>query len=60
MKTITISKNPIFIKNKNFQTILINVIYPYQEDEKDLAKQALLPVMLGYIAKKYPTEEAFV
>lgn len=59
MKTITISKNPIFIKNKNFQTILINVIYPYQEDEKDLAKQALLPVMLGYMTKKYPTEEAF-
>lgn len=59
MKTLTISTNPIFIKNENFQTILINVIYPYQENEKELAKQALLPAMLAYMNEKYPTEEAF-
>lgn len=59
MKTLTISTNPIFIKNENFQTILINVIFPYQENEKELAKQALLPAMLAYMNEKYPTEEAF-
>ena len=59
MKTLTIQTNPIFIKNENFQTILINVIYPYQENEKDLAKQKLLPAMLAYMTEKYPTEEDF-
>lgn len=59
MKTLTIATNPIFIKNENFQTILINVIYPYQENEKELAKQTLLPSMLAYMNEKYPTEDTF-
>ena len=59
MKTLTIPTDPIFIKNENFQTILINVIYPYQENEKDLAKQTLLPAMLTYMDEKHPTEETF-
>ena len=59
MKTLTIPTDPIFIKNENFQTILINIIFPYQEKEEELAKQALLPAMLVYITEKYPTEELF-
>lgn len=59
MKTLTIPTKPIFIKNKNFQTILINVIFPYQEQVEELAKQTLLPAMLVYMTKKYPTEEKF-
>ena len=57
MKTLTLPTKPIFIKNENFQTILINIIFPYQEKEEELAKQALLPAMLVYITEKYPTEE---
>ena len=41
MKTLTLPTKPIFIKNENFQTILINIIFPYQEKEEELAKQAL-------------------
>lgn len=59
MKTLTLPTKPIFIKNENFQTILINIIFPYQEKEKELAKQALLPAMLVYMTEKYPTEELF-
>ena len=57
MKTLTLPTKPIFIKNENFQTILINIIFPYQEKEEELAKQALLPAMLVYMTEKYPTEE---
>lgn len=59
MKTLTLPTKPIFIKDENFQTILINIIFPYQEKEEELAKQALLPAMLVYITEKYPTEELF-
>lgn len=59
MKTLKLPTKPIFIKNENFQTILINIIFPYQEKEEELAKQALLPAMLVYITEKYPTEELF-
>lgn len=59
MKTLTLPTKPIFIKNENFQTILINIIFPYQEKEEELAKQALLPAMLVYMTEKYPTEELF-
>lgn len=59
MKTLTIPTKPIFIKNENFQTILINVLFPYQEKVEELAKQALLPGMLVYITEKYPEEDIF-
>ena len=59
MKTLTLPTKPIFIKNENFQTILINIIFPYQEKEEELAKQALLPATLVYMTEKYPTEELF-
>ena len=59
MKTLKLPTKPIFIKNENFQTILINIIFPYQEKVEELAKQALLPAMLVYITEKYPTEELF-
>ena len=58
MKEITIT-NPTLIKNENFETIIITVIFPYQEKIEKLAKQALLPAMLMYMNEEYPTEEKF-
>ena len=58
MKEITIT-NPTLIKNENFETIIITVIFPYQEKIEELAKQALLPAMLMYMNEEYPTEEEF-
>lgn len=59
MKTLTITTKPIIIHNENFQTILIDVMFPYQEKTEDLAKQKLLPAMLNYMTEKYPTESEF-
>ncbi len=58
MKEITIA-NPTLIKNENFETIIITVIFPYHEKIEELAKQALLPAMLMYMNEEYPTEEEF-
>ena len=59
MKEVKINKNPIIIENNNFQTIQINVLYPYQKEEKNLAKDIILPSMLMYINNDYPTEKGF-
>ena len=59
MKEVKINKNPIIIENNNFQTIQINVLYPYQKEEKNLAKDIILPSMLMYINNDYPTEKEF-
>lgn len=59
MKKINLPTKPIFIENKNFQTILISIIFPYQEKITDLAKQTLLPNMLLFMNENYQTEEEF-
>ena len=59
MENFTITTKPIIIHNENFQTILIDIMFPYQEKTEDLAKQALLPAMLNYMTEKYPTERNF-
>lgn len=56
---LNIPEKPIIIKNKDFQTVIIRVMFPYQEEEKDLAKLTLLPNLLMYMNNKYPTEEEF-
>lgn len=57
--SLNIPERPIIIKNEDFQTIIVRVMFPYQEEEKDLAKLTLLPNMLMYMDNKYPTEEEF-
>ena len=57
MKKINLPTKPIFIENKNFQTILISIIFPYQEKITDLAKQTLLPNMLLFMNENYQTED---
>ena len=59
MKTLTIPTKPIFIKNKNFETILIHVLFPYEEKVDDLAKQTILPSLLAFMNEKYQTESEF-
>lgn len=59
MKKINLPTKPIFIENKNFQTLLISIIFPYQEKITDLAKQTLLPNMLLFMNENYQTEEEF-
>lgn len=56
---LKIPNRPVIIKNKDFQTVLVRVMFPYQEDDKNLAKLTILPNMLMYMNNKYPTEEEF-
>lgn len=48
---------PVFIPNHDFQTILIKVLFPFQETEKNLAKIQLLPALLNPMNASYPSEE---
>lgn len=56
---LKIPNRPVIIKNEDFQTVLVRVMFPYQEDDKNLAKLTILPNMLMYMNNKYPTEEEF-
>lgn len=50
---------PIIIKNKDFQTVQISVLFPFIDKEENMAKVTLLPSMLVYMTEKYNTEEKF-
>lgn len=50
---------PIVVHNEDFQSVIIRVMFPYYEEEKDLAKLAMLSSMLTFMNNKYPTEEEF-
>ena len=51
--------NLIIKKTKQFETICFRLVFPFEEKEEDMAKICLLPSMLNYMSKKYPTEEEF-
>lgn len=56
---LNIPKKPVIVKNKDFQTVIVRVMFAYQEDDENLTKLTLLPNMLMYMNNKYPTEEEF-
>lgn len=56
---INLTTEPIIVENKDFQTIQIRVLFPFEENEKDLAKISLLPSMLMYLNSEYDTEDKF-
>lgn len=56
---LNIPRKPIIVKNKDFQTVIVRVMFAYQEDDENLTKLTILPNMLMYMNNKYPTEEEF-
>lgn len=56
---LKISNKPIFVKNTDFQTIIIRVMFPYHEEDKNFIKYILLPSMLMYMNSIYTTEDEF-
>ena len=58
MKRI-IDKNLFFVKNKDFHTIVIRVIFPMYEFEKDLATSILFSPLVSYMNEEYDTEDKF-
>ena len=59
MIKVNYSNKPIILKNKDFKTILVRVIFPFKRDNNDIAKNELLPGLLHNLNNKYPTEELF-
>ena len=60
MEKITLKNKPVILKNTDFQTIIIQVMFPYKKDSKDLAHISLLPVLLDSMNNKYKNESDFV
>lgn len=50
----------IIVHNEDFQTIIVRIMFPYQEKEENLAKLSLLPNMLSFMNNKYQTEDEFL
>ena len=60
MKKVIIENKPVILKNTDFQTILIQVMFFYKKESNDLAHITLLPALLNLMNNKYKTESDFV
>ena len=60
MKNVTFKNKPVILKNTDFQTIIIQVMFPYKKEVKDLAHISLLPALLDSMNNKYKNESDFV
>jgi len=56
---IELNDKPVILKNNNFKSILISVMFFFEENEDDLAKIQILPGLLRRMCNKYPSEEEF-
>ena len=56
---LNIPKEPVIVYNEDFQTIIVRVMFPYEEKEENLAKISLLPNLLSFMNNRYKTEEEF-
>jgi len=54
-----IKQNPIIIKNKNFKSVLIKVVFPFETILEEIPIAELLPKIIGWTNKKYPKEGDF-
>lgn len=50
---------PVIVKNSDFQTIIIRVMFPYVETDDNIAMLNILPNLLMFMNNKYKTEEEF-
>ena len=53
------SKNIILNKTKNFNKIAIVLAFPFDYNQNTLAAATMLPCVINYMTKKYPSEEKF-
>lgn len=60
MKNVTFKNKPVILKNTDFQTIIIQVMFPYKKNKEDLAHIHLLPALLDSMNNKYKNESDFV
>ena len=53
-------KNIFYVKNKDFHTIQIKVIFPFYDTLEDLAHTSLLSPLVSYMNNEFDTEEKFL
>ena len=49
-----------YIHNKDFKTIIIKIMFPFDNTVENIALNAMLPPMLSFMTKNYPNEEDLV
>ena len=49
-----------FLPNKDFNTIIIDLLFPIGSKKENMMKSAMLTHMLQYMNNIYPTEEEFI
>lgn len=59
MDNIIIKNKPTILKNKDFKTIQIKVMFPFENSIDNLANMQLLPSMLKWKNNIYKTEDSF-
>lgn len=52
-------QNVYMQKNKNFNTIIIKILFPFSYEKKEVLKKTILPAMLVYTNQKWKEEEDF-
>lgn len=55
-----IDNNIFFVKNKDFQTLQIKMIFPFYDTVEDMAHLTILPSMVAYMNEEFDTEESFI
>ena len=53
-------KNIFYVKNKDFHTIQIKVIFPFYDTLEDLAHTSLISPLVSYMNNEFDTEEKFL
>ena len=59
MDKIPINTKPLILNNKDFQTIQVKVIFPYEKEEDKIALSNILPSVINGVNNTYRTEEDF-
>ncbi len=59
MRKIVLDNKPIIFKNNDFQTIMIQVKFPFKRNSDEIALKSILPPMLNTVCNKYPNEREF-
>ena len=60
MQNVILKNKPVILKNNDFKTIQVRVVFPFENSYDNLANMQLLPNLLGYKNNTYPTENEFI
>lgn len=59
MNEVLVKNKPTFFENKDFKTIQIKVIFPFEKSEDDYAMIQVLPGLIHLFTNNYTTEKEF-